>query len=352
MMLTVNRNMDNFSTLIAVVSGVTVLYLFHSVLYTSHISFKTHTVFDSQRHLPGSVYLMTRYIYQSLRKKRGTMRKNKDTNDELVFTLINCRYDAVSLRKFCSVSGYGWDYPDSVFRDVPLCYPEFLFTRLLTMIVCSERFKLSPSGLLSVRERLSLTNAADELKRGMFSLQARVLEYRTVSAGVEVDLTLTASRDQQTTWSSTLTLLSPKNTFRPDAQPDLEITHDPVSERSISLAVPWSTGVSSAWVFGDLCPLPVCVWLGFTRPIAYPLWMFSRCMAEMEKHKGVEVVRAPLTVSVCYKQPVFLPRKVTIRVSEITSETSSTASFSLEDHRTRTLFLSGQIKRQSSEKAE
>ncbi|KAL1273724.1 hypothetical protein QQF64_026538 [Cirrhinus molitorella] len=266
------------------------------------------------------------------------MRKTtrKDTNDELVFTLINCRHDPVSLRRFCSVSGYGWDYPDSVFRDVPLCYPEFLFTRLLTMIVCSERFKLNPSGLLTVRERLSLTDAVDELKRGTFSLQARVLKYRPVSAGVEVDLTLTASRDQQTIWSSTLTLLSPETTYRPDAQPDLEVTH----------------GVKNMWVFGNLCPLPVLVWLGFTRPTANPLWMFSRCMAEMEKLKGVEVVRAPLNVSVCYKQPVSLPRKVTIRVSENTSETSSTASFSLEDHRTRTQFLSGQIKRQSSEKAD
>ncbi|KAF4113837.1 uncharacterized protein si:ch211-12e13.1 [Onychostoma macrolepis] len=343
-----NRNMDHFGTFIAVVSGVTVLYLFHSV-FTSHTSFKTHTVFDSQRHLPGSVYLMTRYIYESFRKKRGIMRKNKDANDELVFTLINCRYDAVSLRRFCSVSGYGWDYPDSVFRDVPLCYPEFLFNRLLTMIVCSERFRLSPLGLLSVHERLSLSDAVDELKRGTFSLQARVLEYRTVSAGVEVDLALTVSRDQQTVWSSTLTLLSPKNTYRPDAQPDLEITHDPVSERYISLAVPWSTGVRSTWVFGDLCPLPVFVWLGFTCPTTHRLWMFSRCMAEMEKHKGVEVVRAPLTVSVCYKQPVSLPRKVTIRVSENTSETLSTASFSLEDHRTRTLYLSGLIKRQTDD---
>ncbi len=67
------------------------------------------------------------------------------------FPVVNCcgcvcRYDAASLRRFCSVSGYGWDYPDSVFRDVPLCYPEFLFNRLLTMIVCSERFRLSPLG--------------------------------------------------------------------------------------------------------------------------------------------------------------------------------------------------------------
>ncbi|XP_077097825.1 uncharacterized protein LOC143749198 [Siphateles boraxobius] len=351
-MLMTDRNMDNFSTFMAVVSGVTLVYLFHSVFYTSHISFKTHTVFDSQRHLPGSVYLMTRYLHESLRKKRGQMWKNKDTNDELVFTLINCRYDAVSLRRFCSVSGYGWDYPDSVFRDVPLCYPEFLFTRLLTMIVCSERFSLSPLGLLSVREVLSLTEPVDELKRGTFSLQARVLEYRTVSAGVEVDLTLTASRHQQTVWTTTLTLLSPNNKFRPEAQPDLEITHDPVSERCISLAVPWSSGLRCAWVFGDLCPLCVFSWLGFTCPSAHMLWMFSRCMAEMEKHNGVEVVRAPLTVSVRYKQPVSFPRKFTIRVSENTTETSNTASFSMEDHRTRTLYLSGQIKQKSKEKAE
>ncbi|KAK7164016.1 hypothetical protein R3I94_002667 [Phoxinus phoxinus] len=269
------------------------------------------------------------------------MCKNKDTNDELVFTLINCRYDAASLRRFCSASGYGWDYPDSVFRDVPLCYPELLFTRLLTMIVCSERFKLSPLGLLSVREVLSLTEAVDELKRGSFSLQARVLEYRTVSAGVEVDLTLTASRHQQTIWTTTLTLLSPNNKFRPEAQPDFEITHDPVPERCISLAVPWSSGVRCAWVFGDLCPLHV-----FTRLSAHMLWMFSRCMAEMEKHNGVEVVRAPLTVSVRYKQPVSFPREFTIRVSENTAETSSTASFSMEDLRTRTLYLSGQINSQ------
>ncbi len=77
------------------------------------------------------------------------------------FPVVNCcgcvcRYDAASLRRFCSVSGYGWDYPDSGFRDVPLCYPEFLFNRLLTMIVCSERFRLSPLGEIFWRDLLAL----------------------------------------------------------------------------------------------------------------------------------------------------------------------------------------------------
>ncbi|XP_056313323.1 uncharacterized protein si:ch211-12e13.1 [Danio aesculapii] len=338
-------NMGRVSTLIAVASGVSVVYLFHSVFYSSHTIFKTQTVFESQTHLPGCLYLMTRYIYQSLRKKRGQMRKDKETNDELVFTVINCRYDGVSLRRFCSVSGYGWDYPDSVFRDLPLCFPEFLFKRLITMIVCSDRFLLSPSGLLVVSETVSLTEAVDELKKGPFSLQALVLDYRTASSGVEVDLTLRASRHQRPVWSSTLTLLSPRNTHTPEAQPDLNITHDPASERCLSLAVSWSSAVRCAWLFDD-----VFGWWRFICPTAHPLWMFARCMAEMEKHKGVEVVRAPLTVSVCYKQPVCFPRTVNIRVSENTSET--TASFSMEEQRTGTLFISGQIKRQISEKAE
>jgi len=88
-----------------------------------------------------------------------------------------------------------------------------------------ESTLLFPAGLLSVREVLRLTEPVDELKRGTFSLQARVLEYRTVSAGVEVDLTLAASRHQQTVWTTTLTLLSPNNNFRPEAQPDFEIAH-------------------------------------------------------------------------------------------------------------------------------
>ncbi|XP_065107047.1 uncharacterized protein [Paramisgurnus dabryanus] len=342
-----NRNMENFSTLFAVVSGVSGVYLCYS-LYTSHTLFQTNTVFDGRKALPGSVYLMIRYIHQSLRKKRGQVRKINDTNHELVFTLINCRYDVVSLRKFCSLVGYGWDYPDSVFRDVPLCYPQFLFRRLISMIVCSDKFRLSPQGLLSVRQKVIVPEAVDELKKGPFMLQAQILEYRAVNAGVEVDLSLKASRDQQLIWSSTLTLLSPNGTYKPHAHPDTEGTHDLTSLRSINCAVPWITGVKCAWVFGDFCSLSASL-LGFTRLTVPSLWMFARCMAEIEKQKGVEVVRAPLTVSVQYMKPLSLPNQVTIIFSDITdTEPSTTSAFSLVDNRTRNLYISGKIRRQST----
>ncbi|KAA0717408.1 hypothetical protein E1301_Tti022373 [Triplophysa tibetana] len=342
-----NRNMEHFSTAFAVVSAVTLLYFSHS-LYSSHASFTTSTVFDSRRALPRSVYLMIRFIHQSLKKKRGHMRQNKE--HELVFALINCRYEVMSLRRFCSVGGYGWDYPDSVFRDIPLCYPEILFRRLITMIVCSEKFKLSPRGLLSVGETVHLSDAVDELKRGAFCLQARVMEYRTVRTGVEVDLYLSASRDQQIIWNSTLTLLSPNSTHTPDAYSDTDITHDLSSPRCIQLSVPWTTSVRCARVFGDLCPLSASLF-GFTLPTAPSLWMFSRCIAEIEKHKGAEAIRAPLTVSVRYVKPLSLPNQVTIRISEHKdAEVLTTATFSLEDHRTGSMYISGQIQRHSHEK--
>ena len=50
------------------------------------------------------------------------------------------------LRKFCAAAGYGWDYPDSEYRDVPLCFPEVLCLRLLLMVLTSSHFALNPAG--------------------------------------------------------------------------------------------------------------------------------------------------------------------------------------------------------------
>ncbi|TRZ04527.1 hypothetical protein DNTS_014378 [Danionella cerebrum] len=336
--------MDYFSTIITGASGLLLLHAFHSIYFT-HISFKTQTVFDSQ-HLPGSFYLLIRCIYQSILKKRGEI-MIEQTNEELILSVINCRFDDKSLKSFCAHSGYGWDYPDSDFRDTPLCFPKFLFSKLIAMIQCSERFRLSPSGLLCVRECVTLLEAVDELKRGPFTLEARVNGYRMESTGVEVELSLTASRLQRCIWSSTLTLLSPINTKMPRAQTSLPISHDPKWEWCISLSAPRRTGVSCVWAFCDLWAL-----CGLTRHNLHTLWMFSRCMAEMEKHRGVEVVRAPLTVSVYYHLPVSSSSgKFCIRMCENSSEKSRTAWFSLADQKSRVLCISGQIKQQTSEKA-
>lgn len=59
---------------------------------------------------------------------------------------VSIRLETSLLRRFCSAAGYGWDYPDTEYRDIPLCFPEFLCCRLLLMVLTDEKFRLSPAG--------------------------------------------------------------------------------------------------------------------------------------------------------------------------------------------------------------
>lgn len=69
---------------------------------------------------------------------------------------VRSRLDTRLLRRFCSAAGYGWDYPDSEFRDLPLCFPEFLCSRLLLMVLTDGQFGLSPAGQSIMQSLLSL----------------------------------------------------------------------------------------------------------------------------------------------------------------------------------------------------
>lgn len=61
-------------------------------------------------------------------------------------TFFSLRFNKDLLRRFCSATGYGWDYPDIEFRDIPLCYPETLCLRIFDILISAEKFRLSPLG--------------------------------------------------------------------------------------------------------------------------------------------------------------------------------------------------------------
>lgn len=70
-------------------------------------------------------------------------------------------------------------------------------------------------GLIPVRQTLTSHQPVDELKKGPFTLQGRVLEYRRVGRGVEVDVCLSAAaRSQSPVWESVVTLLSENQRHR------------------------------------------------------------------------------------------------------------------------------------------
>lgn len=77
-------------------------------------------------------------------------------------------------------------------------------------------FWITLAGLVCVRQSLKTLEPVDELKKGPFMLQVRVLDYQQVEAGVEVNICLSAtSRTGSQVWESVLTLLSRNKLHNP-----------------------------------------------------------------------------------------------------------------------------------------
>ncbi|XP_066513898.1 uncharacterized protein [Hoplias malabaricus] len=318
--------------------GFVSVYFLYEYLYC-----KPGSVLEYNGTPPGTVGLIFSFIMQSVRKKRGKINTDQREKQPLIYTLTNCRYEELSLRRYCSTVGYGWDYPDSTFRDIPLFYPQYLCSPLMSILKCSQLFCLSPYGLACVSERVCLRQPLDELKKGAFSLQVGEREYRKVESGVEVDLSLCLRRDQKNVeeeqaegWSSIITLLSPITTYSHMLQSHTDTTDECVW--CVSVLVPWwARGVFSG-VF-----LPLFFSIGSVGCPA-SLWGVSRCLAETEKVKGADAVRAPLSLTVRYSQPLLLPKTVNIRIFQ-TESSQTHYSFHLEESTTHKLLIAGEIQR-------
>ncbi|XP_034452516.1 uncharacterized protein si:ch211-12e13.1 [Hippoglossus hippoglossus] len=306
------------------------VYLLYAHIYRSHQLLKTNVL--SSDHLPSFLYLYLRSLSRAVSRRSGHLHATPPKKRrEAVFTVLQYRLDPVTLRRFCSAGGYGWDYPDTEYRDIPLCFPDFLCGRLLLMVLTDPSFRLSPAGLVRVRQSVKTLQPIDELKKGPFMLQVRVMEYRPIDAGVEVDICLSASsRSGSLVWESVLTLLS-KNKLHTADTCFTKTEHEsqpcepvPDNMKQVELRVPWRTNLLCAWSSSiyslhRLLSLPAGLF-GCRSQSAPSLWMLSVCLAEIEKHKGVEVITAPINVTVQFREPLLVPGKVVIRFWEMTKK--------------------------------
>ncbi|XP_045892084.1 uncharacterized protein si:ch211-12e13.1 isoform X2 [Micropterus dolomieu] len=307
-------------------------YLVYVYIYSSHKLLKTK-VLNNDR-LPSFVYLYMKYLAKALTRRTGYLYTVTNTKKcEVVYTVLNCRLETLLLRRFCSAAGYGWDYPDSEYRDIPLCFPEFMCRRLLLILLTDENFRLSPAGLV------------------------RVLEYRQIDAGVEVDICLSAtSRSGCPVWESVLTFLSKKKLLKAvrsppkdenESQPDEPV---PENMKQVELRVPRTTGLRCVWSFSDyslcrLLSLPVGLF-GCRLQTAPSLWMLSVSLAEIEKHKGVGVITAPVNVTAQFKEPPLVPGKVAIKFWETTGQSpAQSLRFRMQQHGSNISHMTGWISR-------
>ncbi|XP_041793746.1 uncharacterized protein si:ch211-12e13.1 isoform X2 [Chelmon rostratus] len=313
------------------------LYVLYVYIYCSHKLLKTR-VLNNDR-LPSSVYVYMKYLAKALTRRTGCLYTAKKS--DVVFTVLSCRLETPLLRRFCSAAGYGWDYPDTEYRDVPLCFPQFLCRRLLLMVLTDQDFRLSPAGLVHVHQSLKTLQPVDELKKGPFTLRVQVLEYRQVDAGVEVDVCLTATaRTGCAVWESVLTLLSKNKSHkasrclpRKESQPDEAVSEN---VKQVEVRIPRSAGLRCVWSFCDFSPywllsLPARLF-GCRLQASPSLWMLSVCLAEIEKHKGVGVITAPVSVTAQFKEPLSVPGRVTITFGETTGNGGESSAQGLSFH--------------------
>ncbi|XP_019740880.1 uncharacterized protein LOC109525069 [Hippocampus comes] len=310
--------MRNVQNCILASLSVCSIYFAYVHIYCSHKLLKTNALCCER--LPKLSYLFLKYLTKALMWRKGCLyQPRRKKKSDVFYSVDNCRIDTVLLKRFCSAAGYGWDYPDSEYRDIPLCFPEVLCCTLLLMAITDHNFRLSPLGLVCVRQSIKTHQPVDELKKGPFTLQIQVLVYRTVDVGVEVDVLLSSiSRSKNLVWESILTLLSENKCHQANNENEVvlagqnsEAVLPPV--RQVDLRVPLSAGPPCAWSFLDywFLYLPACLFGFKLRPIS-SLWMLSVCLAEIEKHNGVGVITSPLNIMAQFKDRLLAPSKVTL----------------------------------------
>nr|XP_057927633.1 uncharacterized protein si:ch211-12e13.1 [Doryrhamphus excisus]XP_057927634.1 uncharacterized protein si:ch211-12e13.1 [Doryrhamphus excisus]XP_057927635.1 uncharacterized protein si:ch211-12e13.1 [Doryrhamphus excisus]XP_057927636.1 uncharacterized protein si:ch211-12e13.1 [Doryrhamphus excisus]XP_057927638.1 uncharacterized protein si:ch211-12e13.1 [Doryrhamphus excisus] len=322
------------------------VYLLYTHIYLSHKLMKTNSL--SYEGLPSVAYLFLKCLSNALTRRKGSLyNKNRKKKEEVVYVVHNCRLDVKVLRNFCSATGYGWDFPDCQYRDVPLCFPQEMCHKLLLMAITDDNFLLSPLGLLCVRQSIKSHQPVDELKKGPFMLRVQVLLYRLVDAGVEVDVCLSAfSRCKSVVWESVITLLSknkPQKAITCAAKKEDEGEVMPANAKQVDLGVALSTGPPCLWSFFDhwFLLLPAALFGLKSRPIS-SIWMLSACLAEIEKHEGVGVVTSPVNIVAHFQDPLLAPSKVKLLFWKCSTQD---LAFQMRQHSTTQCHLQGMISR-------
>lgn len=135
------------------------------------------------------------------------------------------------------------------------------------------------AGLLCVRQSLKTHQPVDELKKGPFTLQVQVLEYRKMDGGVEVDVHLSAtSRTGSLVWESVMTLLSP-NELCTASMSEFVLLFDPGDRNRLNPAQPLRCSASMFWQWRQ-STRSLKMWSGWSsgfpgslacRPCGHPL---------------------------------------------------------------------------------
>ncbi|MFA5938827.1 MAG: MaoC family dehydratase [Sinimarinibacterium sp.] len=212
--------------------------------------------------------------------------------------------DAQHLAAYAEVCGF-----EKIDR-LPITFPHVMAGALHLHLLTQKTFPFPLLGLVHIRNdiRQQRTLGADE----RFDLSVRIGESRTVRQGVEFDMLTDLTVGGELVWTEVSTILhrvpAPKGSSAPRPAP----TPSPLADyRSFTAAA--DIGRRYAPVGHDFNPIhlaPLAARLfGFKRHIAHGMWSLAHCAALLVG----ELAQAPQALSVQFKQPLFLPGRVTLK---------------------------------------
>lgn len=229
--------------------------------------------------------------------------KGRPQIPELALRVENVGVDARHLSDYRDVCGF----VDG--ESLPITFPHVMAGALHLQLMTDRRFPLPLLGLVHIRNRIEQPQplAAD----ARYDIQVSLGATRDVRQGMEFDLLTRFTRDGQTVWSETSTMLFRMR--KPKGPPTKSTVATPQLAEYQPVDAPNDIGRRYARVGKDynpihLAPLPARLF-GFKRHIAHGMWSLARCAALLEPELG----RAVQILDVQFRQPLFLPGKVTLR---------------------------------------
>lgn len=195
-----------------------------------------------------------------------------------------------------------------------ITYPQVVAAPLHMHVMTRRGFPLPLVGIVHLAN--VITQKALLTAGTPYDVRVQIGDSRRSKLGIEVDLLTDYSAAGETVWSAVTTVLHRmKSKARaakatPPAPPAVVASYLPFD-------VPADTGRRYAPVAGDYNPIhlyPITAKaLGFDRAIAHGMWSVARSLGLLLPEYTAQVGSRPAKLSIQFKQPLFLPGRVTLK---------------------------------------
>lgn len=289
--------------------------------------------------------LVVRFLYKLIRfRERGVLQLDEslvyiagggDDRCSMKISPKNHKVEIAGIRinkghldRYKKLCGYDQD----ITGGVPICYVESLFLKSLVCVVTSNKFCLSPLGLIHLRQTITQHEPLQKYINDTLQANVKVTQYRCTDRGVEVDISLYLLAERnKVIWEGVVTLISMKAVMRNASN---EHERNDVFQYSETISVSADCGIQYSKLTGDWNPHHLYSWtakpFGYRSPIAHGMWTLSRALAEIDKRCGIDFGRR-LQISCFFKRPLFMPSRVLVKFDDPDSYQTSCCKICVEE---------------------